>query len=129
LILVDTSAWIDFFRGREPLASAVDEALAANEAAICGPIETELRRGLARQERGRVLPLLSACHLLPQPDQLWKEAGEFGYALRRRGVTVKTLDLLITVYAVASRSSLLTADSDFATIRDAGVSLELMSVR
>jgi tRNA(fMet)-specific endonuclease VapC len=125
LILVDTSAWIDFFRGREPLATAVDEALAANEAAICGPIETELRRGLAKQERGRVLPLLSACHQLPQPDELWKEAGEVGYALRRRGVTVKTLDLLIAVYAIANRSSLLTGDSDFLTIRAAGFPLEL----
>jgi hypothetical protein len=45
MILVDTSAWIDFFRNRDPLASAVDRALQQNDAALCGPIETELRRG------------------------------------------------------------------------------------
>ena len=48
MILVDTSAWIDFFRGRDPLAGWVDEALEANDVAVCGPVHTELRRGLAR---------------------------------------------------------------------------------
>ncbi|HEX5659724.1 MAG TPA: PIN domain-containing protein [Polyangiales bacterium] len=123
---MDTSAWIDFFRGREPLAEAVDAALATKEAAICGPIETELRRGLNKSERSRVLPLVAACRYLPQPDELWKEAGELGYALRRRGVTVKTLDLLIAAYATANRCSLLTADTDFAAMKRAGVPLDLV---
>jgi tRNA(fMet)-specific endonuclease VapC len=52
MILVDTSAWIEFFRGRDPVASLVDSAIEHNEAALCGPIVTELRRGLrTRKER------------------------------------------------------------------------------
>ena len=71
MILVDTSAWIEFFRGRDPVAGAVDDALASNEAALCGPVEAELRRGLLNErERATVLPLLDACHLLAQPGQL-----------------------------------------------------------
>jgi hypothetical protein len=36
-----------------------------------------------------VLPLRSGCHLLGNPLHLWEEAGDLGYALGRRGVTVK----------------------------------------
>jgi len=126
MILVDTSAWIEFFRGRDPLASAVDDALAANEAAMCGPVEVELRRGLANErERKLVLPLLTGCHLLTQPQELWLEAGDLGFALRRRGVTPKTIDLLIAVYALSHSASVLTADKDFRAMQKAGVPLSL----
>src|SRR5947207_4732733 len=111
MILVDTSAWIEFFRGRDPVASAVDDALASNEAALCGPVEAELRRGLLNErQRATVLPLLDACHLLAQPEQLWTEAGDLGFALRRRGVTPKTVDLLIATYALTHSASLLAVD-------------------
>jgi predicted nucleic acid-binding protein len=126
LILVDTSAWIDFFRGIEPLASRVDALLADDEVAVCGPILTELRRGLqSAAERRRVLSLLLACHELPQPPDLWTEAGDLGFALRRRGSTVKTLDLLIATWALGAGLPILTGDTDFGLIRRAGVPLQL----
>lgn len=126
MILVDTSAWIEFFRGRDPIAERVDELLATNQAALCGPIVTELRRGLrSASERAEVLPLLSGCHFLPQPAQLWEEAGELGFAMGRRGVTVKTLDLLIATHALASTVALLTTDGDFALMRRSGIPLSL----
>ena len=127
MILVDTSAWIEFFRGRAPLAGAVDEVLASNEAALCGPIEAELRRGLrSARERRMVLPLLDGCHQLAQPARLWTDAGDLGFALRRRGVTPKTLDLLIATYALNHSVSLLTADRDFAAMHKAGIPLHLV---
>lgn len=128
MILVDTSAWIDFFRNRGALAGAVDEALAANEAALCGPIELELRRGLlGERERKTVLPLLQGCHFLSQPEGLWTEAGDLGFLLRRRGVTAKTLDLVIATYALSHSVALLTGDKDFQRMRKAGVPLVLAS--
>jgi len=127
MILVDTSAWIEFFRGRDPVAAAVDDALASNEATLCGPVEAELRRGLLNErERARVLPLLEACHQLSQPEQLWMEAGDLGFALRRRGVTPKTMDLLIATYALYHSASLLTTDKDFTAMKKAGVPLQLV---
>ena len=126
MILVDTSAWIDFFRGASPVASAVDRALESDEVALCGPVLTELRRGLrSPAERRRVLPLLSGCHLLDPPPALWEEAGDLGYALARRGTSVKTLDLLIAAYALSHSVPLLTTDGDFARMRRAGIPLEL----
>lgn len=125
MILIDTSAWISFFRGKGVLASKVDALIEADEAALCGPVLTELRRGLRSTERRRVLPALAGCHELAQPDELWTKAGELGFSLARRGATVKTLDLLIATYALHHRVALLTEDSDFKRIATSEPSLRL----
>jgi len=125
LILIDTSAWVDFFRGRKG-SERVDELLESDAVALCGPVITELRRGLrSAAERRKVLPLLEACHLLDEPDDLWSEAGDLGFVLARKGVTVKTLDLLIAIYALKYNVPVLTSDADFAVIKDAGILLLL----
>ncbi|HEY2388498.1 MAG TPA: PIN domain-containing protein [Candidatus Binatia bacterium] len=127
MILVDTSAWIDFFRGRAPFAAAVDRLLESNEVALCGPVVTELRRGLrTARDRARVLPLIAGCHALEQPDRLWDEAGDLGYALARRGTSVKTVDLLIATYAIAHGVPLLAIDGDFAMMKRGGLDLILV---
>jgi predicted nucleic acid-binding protein len=85
-----------------------------------------LRRGLrTAAERRRVLPLLDGCHVLADHEGLWIEAGELGFALARKGVTVKTLDLLIATYALSSGVPLLTSDRDFFAMKRAGVALIL----
>ncbi len=126
MILVDTSAWIDFFRGTAPLAGRVDELLAQNQLAICGPILTELRRGFhSVAERRRVLPLLGGCHFLEQPPLLWEEAGELGFLLGRQERRVKSMDLLIATYALSHSTSLLTRDTDFGHMLRLGIPLQL----
>jgi predicted nucleic acid-binding protein len=128
VIIIDTSAWIAFFRGEGPAAERVDTAIADDEAAWCGPVEAELRRGfVSPRERARVLELLSACRWLSQPDALWQDAGDLGYALRRRGLTVRTFDLLIVTYALSHGAAVLTLDSDFHAMKKKGVSVELVS--
>lgn len=129
MILIDTSAWIAFFRNRGPAAAAVDQALEDDEAALCGPVVAELRRGFATAaERNKTLPLLSACHQLSQPADLWNEAGDLGFGLARKGITVKTIDLLIAAYALVHGIPILTLDSDFRLMADAGAGLHLIDV-
>ena len=129
MILVDTSAWLAFFRGTGAAADILDLALGENQVAWCGPIATELRRGfVSARERTKVLELLEACHWLEQPSALWQEAGDLGYALRRKGLTVKTFDLLIAVYALSHGTELLTLDSDFGLMRAKGVGLQLVAL-
>lgn len=126
MVLVDTSAWIDFFRGRAPLGDEVDRLLQSAEAALCGPVLLELRRGFtSAAERRLVLDLLSACPVLAAPNDLWSEAGDLGYFLRRKGVTVKSMDLLIAAHALAHEAFLLTADADFSRMKKAGLPLLL----
>lgn len=117
---------MDFFRGRGRFASAVDRLLEDNEVVLCGPVVTELRRGLrSGAERRKVLHLLEGCRILEEPAQLWEEAGELGCFLGRRGAAIKSLDLLIATYALAHSIAILTRDSDFDTMRRAGVKVLL----
>ena len=88
---------------------------------------TEIRRGLvSATERRKVLELLGGCHDLAEPPALWTEAGDLGFALRRRGTTFKTVDLLIATYALVYGIPLLTADRDFEKMKRAGVGLILI---
>jgi predicted nucleic acid-binding protein len=92
-------------------------------------VVTEIRRGLrSRAERTRVIPLLEGCHLLIDPPDLWEEAGDLGYALGRRGLTVKTIDLLVATFALSHGLALLAADADFERMRRAGAQLLLVAV-
>jgi predicted nucleic acid-binding protein len=68
---------------------------------------------------------LGGCHWIEQPARLWEEAGDLGFYLARRGVTVKTLDLLIAAHALAQGMALLARDADFERMRRAGVALLL----
>jgi predicted nucleic acid-binding protein len=120
MILVDTSAWVEFFRNRKPMADKVGELIESNRAALTGPILTELLRGVRSvKERAHLTALLEGCHWLTQPEDLWAHAGELGAIARRKGKTVKTLDLLIASHALHHNAALLTLDSDFLQIKAA----------
>lgn len=125
MILIDTSAWIAFFRDRAPLAEKVAKTIADGDAVLCGPVLTELMRGFRPEERRIVLPLLETLGVLDDPPGLWRAAGELGFRLARKGKTTKTLDLLIASYALHYGVALLTDDADFRTIAAAGVPLTL----
>ncbi len=126
MILIDTSVWVAFFRDQKPTAQRLESLLDVNAVALAGPIVTELLRGVAAaKERARLLRLLSGCHVLPDPANLWEHAGELGAQLRKKGANVKTLDLLIATYALLHNVPLFTLDSDFALMRKAGIPLML----
>ena len=71
-------------------------------------------------------PLLEALHQLAEPADLWTAAGDLGFVLARKGVTVKTLDLLIAAHALAHGAAVLTRDADFVAIERARVGLVLV---
>jgi predicted nucleic acid-binding protein len=126
VILIDTSAWIAFFRNRGTAAAVVDKILECDDAALCGPVRTELLRGFkSPKERAHCWPLLEACHQLSEPADLWNEAGDLGFHLARKGVTVKSFDLLIATFALAHTIPLLTLDGDFGRMASAGIGLHL----
>lgn len=108
------------------MAQIVDDLLADGEATYCGPIETEIRRGLrSKNEQDQILTLFEGCHYLSDPSDLWKEAGQIGALLGKSGKNVKTLDLLIANYALSYDIALLSRDQDFKLIQKCGIPLRL----
>jgi predicted nucleic acid-binding protein len=128
LVLVDTSAWIDFFRGAGPLVERVQDCIEDGTAAFCGPIITEVLRGCIKsKERNNVYKLILSLEKLEPPESLWEDAGLLGVAVRKAGYTVKTIDLLIATYALSYNIPILTKDKDFNLIAKTGLGLVILS--
>ena len=111
-VLIDTSAWIAFFRGHEPLASRVDAALADGSAAICGMIELEVLQNVRPGEED-VRGLMHSTLRLRTEERDYREAGERLAGLRRRGVTLPATDGLIAQVALRHQVPLLELDKHF----------------
>ena len=119
LVLVDTSAWIAFFRDPESAVGAlVDRLLDEDCAAIVPVVRAELLQGARSEaEFERLGRLLGALELLREPDDVWDRVARLGYDLRRHGVNgVGIPDLLVAAAAVEHDVPVLTLDADFARV-------------
>ena len=116
-LLIDTSIWIDFFRGTPDVVHRVDAALEHDRVAVCGPIVAEVLSGTrTRVEFARVRAAFEGLALLPDPLDAWPRVGEARFALARRGTQAALIDILIALTAAEADHTLLTRDSDFRRI-------------
>ena len=118
MILIDTSAWIEFLRDipGEP-ADALAAALDA-EAVICDAISMEVLAG-ARDERHLVMlrGMLARAVVVPTEPADYDQAALLYRICRRRGETVrKMIDCLIAAIAIKASLPLLCCDRDFAAL-------------
>ena len=118
MVLVDTSAWIELFRGGDPVVCGkVDRALREDLVAIGDLIYCEILQGLHDpKERASVSTLLLA---LPQFEMVGFEMAAKSAAnyrrLRDRGITIrKTIDVMIATFCVEHDLELIHHDRDFA---------------
>lgn len=115
MILIDTSAWIEFLRGTgSPLCDEVDRLL-ATDIAICDPVRMEILAGARDEAHLRQLRgLLARATLLPTGTADHESAAALYRTCRRRGETVRTLiDCLIAAVAMREATPILHADADF----------------
>lgn len=118
MILVDTSAWIEFLRdtGSE-VCVAVDRLLDA-DLAICDAVSMEVLAG-ARNERHliQLRGLLARATMLPTTPADYDDAASMYRSCRAHGETVrKLIDCLIGAVAVRADAEILHADADFAAL-------------
>lgn len=121
MILVDTSAWIEFLRATGSAAhERVADAVGRDEdLATVGIVVLELLAGARDDRHARDLRrLLDRCHFLPLEEPSDYEAAAGLYRLcRRAGSAVRRLpDCLIAAVAIRSGTALLHQDGDFDTI-------------
>ncbi|MGD0055661.1 MAG: PIN domain nuclease [Acidimicrobiales bacterium] len=115
MILIDTSAWIEFLRDTgSPVCERVD-ALLGGETAICEPVLMEVLAG-ARDDRhlSDLRRLLAGATLLGTETIDYEEAASLYRICRRGGNTVrKLIDCLIASVAIRADVSVLHNDADF----------------
>jgi predicted nucleic acid-binding protein len=115
VILLDTSAWVEFLRDTgSPTCRRVDELLEA-EIATCHPIRMEVLAG-ARDDRhlNDLRRLLARASIVPVKATDYEEAAALFRVCRRAGETVrKLIDCLIAAVAIRADIPLLHADGDY----------------
>jgi predicted nucleic acid-binding protein len=124
-VLPDTSIWVDYFRGTEPTATALDRMLADEEPVMCGPILAELLAGAPPSRRDELWLALASLPFAESGRDAWAQAGELAQELRSRGGAVPLLDILIAVAAVRANAALWTRDRDFERVAAVLPELEL----
>jgi len=118
VILIDTSAWIEFLRDTDSRVCNRVDALLAEDMATCDPIRMEVLAG-ARDERHlhRLRRLLARATVLATGPEDYDRAASIYRHCRREGETVrKLMDCLIAAVAIRGAVAILHRDADFDTI-------------
>jgi predicted nucleic acid-binding protein len=115
VILVETSAWVEFLRATgSPVCRRVDD-LMDEDIAVCDPIRMEVLAGarddMHLQQLRRLLARATSIETTPVH---YEDAALLYRACRRGGETVRRLiDCLIAATAIAADVPVLHADEDF----------------
>ena len=118
MILIDSSAWIEFLRGTGSGACQAVDDLLADEIAICDMVSTEILAG-AQSERqlDELRGLLARATVLATTPAEYEHAAALYRRCRRAGESVRRLtDCLIAAVAIAAGTPVLHQDADFTTI-------------
>ncbi|MDA8089255.1 MAG: PIN domain-containing protein [Nitrospiraceae bacterium] len=116
-VLIDTSAWVEFFRNNPETADTVTKIIEDGRACICGVIYFELLQGIRTgEDPGRLIDLLTALDFMEITAEIWIKAGSISAALRKQGTTLPMSDLLIAATAIERGLSVLTYDEHFSSI-------------
>ena len=117
MIVVDSSVWIDFFRGtRTPQAEKLDVLLGTTRIAVGDLILAEVLQGV--RDEGEFQQVRKTLDSFEQVDLVGRDiaiqAAKNFRKLRDLGLTVrKTIDTLIATRCIESNFALLHSDRDF----------------
>jgi hypothetical protein len=114
LVSVDTSVWIEFFRGKDrALVDELGRLLDADLVALPVPVRLELISGASRAEEPRLRRLLSALPLLVPQPAIWSKLDLWVEKAKRRGERFGAMDLLIAGLAEEHGTTVWSLDFDF----------------
>jgi len=117
MILVDSSVWIDYFRGTAtPQAEKLDSLLGTEPIAVGDLILTEVLQGfVSDRDFNQAKKLLTSLVVVDLAGQdIAIQAAKNFRVLRAQGITVrKTIDTVIATRCIESGLSLLYSNKDF----------------
>ena len=125
-LLVDTSIWIEYFRGRLSDAAVIEQKLGQGTVFVTGPIVAELLQGVRTSaEADELRRCIDAIPYAECTLADWLTAGEMAFTLRRKGITIPLTDLIIAAVAKRIGAAVYSRDKHFARIRRDTMSLPI----
>jgi len=116
-MLVDTTVWVDFFRGKETKQVILLEKAISQRDNIfyCGLVLTEILQGILNVKQSQLVKShFNSLLYLDMHRDAYLHAADIYVKLRQKGITVhKTIDCLIAALAISHKMPLLHNDRDF----------------
>ena len=115
MILIDTSAWVEFLRNTGTVVCQAVDDLLAEEIVVCDAVRMEVLAG-ARDESHllSLRRLLARASVIPTLATDYEDAAALYRRCRRQGESVrKLIDCLIAATAIRAGVSILHSDADF----------------
>ncbi len=118
-ILADTCIWIEYFRTTSPISDELRKLIREDSIVTTGLVILELFQGIKTPESKELIKdTILALPFLEATRDSWIIAGEIGYTLRRKGITLPATDLLLAAVAKINDCSIFTTDAHFKVIPD-----------
>ncbi|MGA0863573.1 MAG: type II toxin-antitoxin system VapC family toxin [Ilumatobacteraceae bacterium] len=119
-VLIDTSAWVEFFRKTRSSANRAATQLFTDRErfATCGPVEMELKAGARDNDvMHEIAAALAQGRTFAIQPHYFESAAALYRQCRTQGVTIRSMiDCLIAVVAIDNDLEVLHHDHDFAAI-------------
>jgi len=116
LVIVDTSAWIFALSKKyhPKIKDRIDQLLKENTIAIVPIIKLELLAGTrTEKEFSRLKMRLDALTQVEIDEEKWQEAYKLAFQLRRKGVDIPFIDIIIIACAKTTGATIVHADNHF----------------
>lgn len=128
-LVVDSSAWIELFRGSD--VPNLEAALAEGRVLVPPIVVAELLSGAtSRRDAGRIEDLVRELDMVDTPRDHWVRVGRLRRALRGQGLAISTPDAHVAQCALDVGGTLLSFDRIFARVaRHCGLRLEVRADR
>ena len=120
-VLVDTSAWIVSFKKKsnDEVKEFLKHSLQEGTVATNELIVLELLQGCkSRKEFQNLKMRLESLDRVEITKETWERTFSLGFSLRRKGITIPTVDLVIACLAMENDCFLLHHDRHFTMMRD-----------
>jgi predicted nucleic acid-binding protein len=113
VVFVDTSVWIDFFRGRTKTVQALSNLLDERLVALATPVWLELLSGAKKSEFTTLARVLSALPRYTPSEATWSTCEQWVEVAVAKGKRFGIPDLLIAATCSQHEGALWSIDKDF----------------
>lgn len=121
MIVIDTSVWIDYFRGADArLVSHVQALLDEDMAGLAVPVKMELLGGCSSRALPRLRSVLGALPVLMPTDDTWELMERWVDKAAVKGERFGVADLLIAAIVAQRSLRLWSLDRDFCRMENLG---------
>jgi hypothetical protein len=116
--LVDSTIWIEFFRGNnDGVIDFILPLIEEDKIYYNGIILSELLIGSSNQKEFSFLEKnFEGFKHLETDEKMFLKASQMGFKLRRKGMTIPLTDLIIAAHALHHDLTLVTADPHFSLV-------------